>query len=253
MNLPRFYLPEIHPGEQPLPEDQSHHALHVLRMNDSDEMVVFDGSGKWARAKLLVRRKHAYCRVDEPIREEPPPALRITLACATPKADRGQTLVEQASQTGVIRLIWLDCDFSVVQPAAGGGKMQKWQRLAVESAKQCGRNWLLDVQPPQKPAAVLKMAASEKAQVFWANPRAVQTLLTVAQKQMTSKEKSVFILIGPEGGWSEDEQKLLSRDNHVIPVSLNSNILRIETAAIAAAAVIQAVFYGNFCLPSGLE
>jgi len=101
MNLPRFYLPEIHPGEQPLPEDQSHHALHVLRMNDSDEMVVFDGAGKWAKAKLLVRRKHAYCQVDGPIREDPPPALRITLACATPKADRALTLVEQVDMAGL--------------------------------------------------------------------------------------------------------------------------------------------------------
>ncbi|HTV48760.1 MAG TPA: 16S rRNA (uracil(1498)-N(3))-methyltransferase [Phycisphaerae bacterium] len=245
MTVPRFYVPEISASEQPLPEDQSHHALHVLRMQNGDDLVVFDGAGKWAEAKLLLRHKEAYCRIEGPIQQDPLPSPRITLACAIPKADRAQTLVEQISQIGATRLIWLDCRFSVVRPGAEGGKMNKWRRLAVESAKQCGRSWLLDIQPPQNLPPVLEMALMEKAKIFWADPQADQLLLSAAQEHKSSNVQSIFILIGPEGGWSEEESQslsALSKDGRVIPVKLGDNILRIETAALAATAIVAQVF-----------
>jgi 16S rRNA (uracil1498-N3)-methyltransferase len=244
MSAPRFYLPEISAAEAMLPEDQSHHALHVLRMQEGDELVVFDGCGKWARGKLAVQCGKAYCRIDSAVNEDPPITPQITIACAIPKADRAATLVEQLSQVGVARLIWLDCRFSVVRPEAQGGKMTKWRRLALESAKQCGRNWLLAVEPSMEPAAVLELAGREKGRIFWAQPGSPQPLFAAANAISASgppAKQNVFILIGPEGGWSDEEQKLLTSDDKIIPVRLNANILRIETAAVYAAVVVQAV------------
>lgn len=241
----RFYVPEISPGQCDLPEDQAHHALHVLRVKRGRSMIVFDGHGASAPGTFLPLQGKAFCQLSGPIRYDRPPRVDITIACAVPKVDRAATLIEQASQLGVSRLIWLNCQHSIVRPEAAGAKMKRWRSLAIESAKQCGRNYVLRIDPLTEFSAALEEFQKEKKAILWANPLAPRSLSDWVIKQLypllaerTGVPLALLALIGPEGGWSRREQVLLGSMPEAMSVRLTDNILRVETAALTCAAII---------------
>jgi 16S rRNA (uracil1498-N3)-methyltransferase len=247
MSMPRFYVsPMASAGE--LPDDQGHHARDVLRLDNRQGVMIFDGEGQSAPARIIIEKKHCHYELTGPITVEPPPPCRVTIATAVPKADRSHQLLEQISQLGAAALVWLDCRYSVVHPVAEEGKMEKWRRLAVESARQCGRNRLLVIKDPQTPRQFL--ARADLGTIIWTH---VDAKLDLAQRLVAWRQQHdtdypgaenmlLTIMIGPEGGWSPEEQDMLGQIT--APVRLGENILRIETAAAAAAAIAAA------CLPT---
>ena len=247
MSVPRFYVsPLLTAGE--LPDDQAHHARDVLRLDNGQPVIMFDGCGQSAPASIRIEKKHVFFALTGPVTIDAAPAYTLTIASAIPKADRAHQLVEQISQLGAAGLIWLDCRYSVVRPSAEAKKMEKWVRLAVESAKQCGRSRILAIQPPQTPRQLLE--STEMGTIIWTHVDATQDLAQRlarwqaerAPKRSDDAGSNITVMIGPEGGWSLEEQELLSR--HAVPVRLGRNILRIETAAAADAAITQSVL-GN--------
>ncbi|MGC8539612.1 MAG: RsmE family RNA methyltransferase [Phycisphaerae bacterium] len=244
MSLPRFYVsPLLDSGE--LPDDQAHHARDVLRLDHGQSVILFDGCGQYAPANISIEKKHLFYRLTGPITVEAPPAYSLTIATAIPKADRAHQLLEQISQLGAAGLLWLDCRYSVVHPIADAKKMEKWSRLAVESAKQCGRSRILAIEVPRTPRQLLDSA--DAGTIIWTQ---VDAKLDLAQRlarwqseraatPMDPAYSRITVMIGPEGGWSVEEQELLGR--HTAPVSLGNNILRIETAAASVAAITQSV------------
>lgn len=247
MSVPRFYVsPLLDSGE--LPDDQAHHARDVLRLDNDQAVILFDGCGQYAPANISIEKKHVFYKLSGPIKVDVAPVYNLTIATAIPKADRAYQLVEQISQLGATALIWLDCRYSVVRPSAETKKMEKWVRLAVESAKQCGRSRILAVHAPQTPRQLLENA--ETATIIWTHVDATHGLAQRLARWQSERATSpmhpaysgIIVMIGPEGGWSMEEQELLSR--HAAPVRLGNNILRIETAAAAAAAIVQCVL-GN--------
>ena len=240
MSIPRFYVsPLLTSGE--LPDDQAHHARDVLRLDSGQKVIIFDGDGQSAPASIIIEKKHAHYELTGPITVEPAPPYRLNIATAVPKADRSHQLLEQISQLGATALIWLDCRYSVVHPSAEAGKMEKWMRLAIESARQCGRSRLLAIQEPQTPRQLL--AGADVGTIIWTHVDATEDLFQrLAQEQPhqpaqapTAEGSASTIMIGPEGGWRQQELELLSRA--AAPVRLGNNILRIETAAAAATAI----------------
>ncbi|NNM87032.1 MAG: RsmE family RNA methyltransferase, partial [Phycisphaerae bacterium] len=156
MEPERFFLPYIETGGCQLPTDQAHHARHVLRLKTGDTVIIFDGQGHWATAEIELAAGSAvrvHCGAVQESRREGP---ELTLATAVPKLDRADFLVEAASQLNLDVLQWLDCQRSVVRPDGQGNKIAKWRRLAIESAKQCGRNHLLRIEPMLPAAAVFQ-------------------------------------------------------------------------------------------------
>ncbi len=274
MNMPRFYVAplDLH-GE--LSTDQAHHARDVLRLKPDAAVVLFDGSGQWAPAQLTIHKKQVTYQLTAEIVCDPPPLYHLTIATAVPQGYRAHDLLEKISQLGVDQLIWLECRYSVAHPVATADKMDKWKRLAIESAKQCGRNRILAVEPPCTPMELLERRDKYRTMI-WTDVQAAQSLLEcliswqtdnigpswpiVDHNESLSPEASdnqaaktldrpaahrgipkipcIAVMIGPEGGWSQEERELL---NHIAPpVLLGRHILRIETAATAAAAIIQA-------------
>jgi 16S rRNA (uracil1498-N3)-methyltransferase len=245
MSMYRFFAsPLAAAGE--LSSDQAHHARDVLRLSADESVVLFDGHGNWAAATLNIQKRHAGYTLLGPIQHDPPPRFPITIASAVPKADRANVLLEQISQLGVARLIWLDCRYSVVHPSADAGKMEKWQRLAIESAKQCGRSRVLVIDPPRTPDQLV-LHPEFQSTMIWTHLDSTDTL---RQRLKSWKDRqasdaagdcnnNLTILIGPEGGWSDRECQLLRAIAE--PVRLGQHILRIETAATTAAAITQAV------------
>ena len=242
MELYRFYVPDLRPqaaeGAIALPPDQGHHAQSVLRLNTGDRVVLFDGAGAWVEAALdRLTKSGVTASLKGEIHVESPAAIQLTLATAVPKGERAEWLVEQASQLNAAAIQWLACDRSVVKPREGGGKIDKWRRLAVESAKQCGRAHLMRIQE----MVTLKEVLAGKEHILWLDPGTEGT--TVASALGDMRDGSVVAQDGPEGGGSDSERGILEaavRAESVRRVRLTDTVLRIETACAAVAATVMA-------------
>jgi 16S rRNA (uracil1498-N3)-methyltransferase len=245
MDLYRFHIPDLRAQLQSGPvaalsPDQAHHARSVLRLSAGDAVILFDGRGAWVRAALQTLHKStAAALADGPIHIDPPPSLHLTLATAVPKGERADWLIEQSSQLNVAAVQWLDCDRGVVKPREGGGKMEKWRRLAIESAKQCGRTHVMEIREMAGLKEVLAGAAD--AMTLWLEPGAQGK--RAGEALANRRAGKVLALIGPEGGWSAEERALLEKaanEGRITRVRLTETVLRIETACAAVAAVVRA-------------
>jgi 16S rRNA (uracil1498-N3)-methyltransferase len=248
MDVYRFYVPDLPLQTQrqsavgeitvELPTDQAHHARNVLRLEARTPVALFDGLGTWTTGKILQIDKHGVVvSLAAPLTLDERPVPALTLATAVPKGERAEWLIEQASQLNVSTVQWLACERGVVKPREGGGKMDKWRRLAVESAKQCGRNHLLEIREPAGlPETLGKLA--DTTRVLWLDPGPAG--LSVPQA-LANGTGDVVALIGPEGGWSPTERNILedvAAARRVTRVRLTQTVLRIETACAAVAAVV---------------
>jgi 16S rRNA (uracil1498-N3)-methyltransferase len=213
---------------------EAHHLRDVMRARVGDELVLFDGTGAEFTARVEQMSKHearlavlARTIVD---REAP---RDVTLCCALPRGDRQRWLIEKAVELGVRRFVPLKTARGVVQPDAG--VCERLRRTVVEASKQCGRNVLMEIAEPcgVPPAA---NAFPTDAERWVAHPSAEVTLADAVAADRLPTGKSVAILIGPEGGFTDAEiDAALAAGWRA--VALGSRILRIETAALMAAAL----------------
>jgi 16S rRNA (uracil1498-N3)-methyltransferase len=142
-------------------------------------------------------------------------------------------MIEKLSELGVAEFIPLITQRSVVHPE-GKGKLGRWERLAAEAAKQSRRS------------GVMRIASLTPLPDLLASPSAGTTIVPLSTahdaKPFSSilRPPSILVLVGPEGGWSDDELNLF-KHRHLTPITLGATILRVETAAIAAAAAVAAL------------
>jgi 16S rRNA (uracil1498-N3)-methyltransferase len=195
--------------EPVLDEATVHHVRRVLRVADGESITLTDGAGYWRRAVFVEGR----VELDGEVRFEPAMDPPLTLAVAAPKGDRAEWLVQKCTEAGVDRIVWLAAERSVVRWAGerAARHLDRLRRIASEAALQSRRVWLPLIEGPVPAADVLPTAVV-------AEPRG----RPVAADDTT-------VAIGPEGGWTEAEVEL-ARDC----VTLGPNILRVETAAVAA-------------------
>lgn len=239
----RFFVPESRAGSVVrLPESEARHALRVLRLETGAPVVLLDGEGGEHDGILEVERRQAASVRITARRQHPPPASAITLIQAIAKGPAMEGLIHRAVELGCRRLAPLISDRSVSRPDSAGDKQAKWQAIAVEAAKQSGNPWQLEVTPPQTPAQwvrecippleLLLVASLEDA------PRPLQQHLAEVGTALGRPPQSVGLLIGPEGDFSPAEYQLF-RTAGARPFSLGPYVLRVETAATAALAIIQ--------------
>jgi 16S rRNA (uracil1498-N3)-methyltransferase len=165
----------------------------------------------------------------------PPPRPALTLAFAIPKGPRQDLLIEKCTELGVSVLQPIHTTRSVA--GATAHRLDKWQRTAVEAAKQAGLAWLPDIRSPLN-----------LEQLLGETPRYDLTLIALNSAVHPIHDlfptlraaNTVLTLVGPEGGWT-DEEVTSARTAGATPVSLGPNTLRIETAAIALAAALHAI------------
>lgn len=214
-------------AEARLADSEAHHFLHVMRGGVGDRVTLFDGSGREFDAEVVETSRRDVTlalRSCEEIDREP--AVELTLGVALPKGDRQKVLVEKLTELGVARLVPLATERSVAAPKASG--LEKLRRAVVEASKQCGRNRLMAIEEP--------IALSQFLQETEADARWIGHPYDRAQPQAIAGG-SCAVAIGPEGGFSEGEVAA-ALDAGWDGVSFGKSILRIETAAIAAAAIV---------------
>ena len=236
--MPRFYVsPESWNLDQPaLGPGESHHALDVLRMKTGERATIFNGKGAEATVEITGIEKHRIGLRTILKAKTAPLSCRITLAQAIPKGKNMELIIEKATELGAAAVIPLLSDRTVVvlDEEDAVKKQEKWQTVAIEACKQCGQNWLPEVQHPRS----LK-------EFFNANPRYDMMLIASLQPgaqhfksilaahiaDHSSKPESVLILVGPEGDFTPAEISL-AIGSGCRPVTLGPIVLRTETAAI---------------------
>jgi 16S rRNA (uracil1498-N3)-methyltransferase len=240
----RFFVPSI--GETTRIEGvEAHHLLHVLRARIGERVTLFDGSGREAVAEIVeLRRSDIQTRTLEASDVDRELPLRIEIAMPLPKGDRAGFLVEKLTELGVARLTPIVTGRSV-SSASGSAKAEKPEKLlrrSIYACKQCGRNRLLEIGEPipfvevlaKCPDAVRWIADAQGSPAHFA---AAEAFAGDTSSQADSPR--VIVLVGPEGGFAQDELAQATRANWRT-VGLGRTILRMETAAIAIAAVIAA-------------
>lgn len=218
-------------GEVTLDGEESLHLVRVRRVAAGDAVVLFDGQGVTRHARLLVADARA-ARLEvlgsAPDRQ---PARRLVVAASIPEPGRADELVEGLSWLGVACWVPLAC---ARMPAGRADlparRAQRWQRLAREAAKGNGCARLLEVAAPQRLADVLAAPPAEGALLLDPDPAAPPLL-----DRLPAEGPLPWLLVGPEGGFVAPELEAAGRAG-VARVRLGSPALRVEQAALAAAA-----------------
>jgi 16S rRNA (uracil1498-N3)-methyltransferase len=228
----RLLVPTLSVGRIPLPPDQAHHARDVLRMEVGDAVELFTADGHVGAGRIAeVSTAAVVVQIDH--LHEQARGIELTIASAVPKAARADWMIEKLSELGVTRFVPLMTARSVVHPE-GKNKIDRWQRLAAESAKQSRRPGVMAI-APLTPVAQLLNATAGPAFYLSTAPGA-----SPPSSILPPPSSSLTLLIGPEGGWSDEELRAFT-ERHLTPITLGATILRVETAAIAAAAVVAAL------------
>jgi len=230
----RFLIPDLSRvssgSEVEITGAEAHHLLHVLRLRPGDSVVVFDGRGKEFLAELTRCEKNsAAARVLEPStpRESP---FSLTLAVAVPKMDSMSRIVQKLTELGAHRVIPIQTERSIVTASRAARQLFRWRRIAAEAAKQSGRAVVPIIEEPLTFAALLEIDLPAR-----------RLLLTVNGPRLEDDEErppSCLAAIGPEGGWTTEETATAMAKGFR-PVGLGPRTLRTETAALAAAAVLE--------------
>ena len=213
--------------------EQFNYLANVLRLADGAEILLFNGrDGEWkARLSFPSRKKIVLIPVEQTRRQPEAPDLHYLFAPL--KVGRMDYLIQKAVEMGA----------GVLQPVMTQhvqGKIHSTEKLranAIEAAEQCGILSLPEVAEPVKLKEMLETWPEDRRIIYCDEGDAGQNPLPVLK---AVKERKLALLVGPEGGFSEEERALLRSLAFVTPIPLGPRILRADTAAVAALAVIQA-------------
>lgn len=214
-------------------QDQFNYLANVLRMEDGAELLIFNGrDGEWKVSVSFPSRKRIRLTPVEQARPQPAPS-DLHYLFAPLKVGRLDYLVQKAVEMGA----------GLLQPVMTQhvqGKITNLDKVranVIEAAEQCGILGVPDVAEPVKLADLLDRWPRERRIIYCDEGDAGQNPLPLLTKV---KEKHLALLVGPEGGFSDEERALLRSLDFVTAIPLGPRILRADTAAVAAMAVIQA-------------
>jgi len=209
------------PGEKlVLPPEEAHH-LRVRRVVPGEEVVVLDGKGREAKGRLMVSGALKIQEVNRVLEREP--FVRVTLYIALLKGNKMSFVVQKATELGVAEIVPLLTCRSLPRPSFS--KVDRWNVIAKEALKQCGGTVLPRISSPQ-PLRIVK----GPGWVLWEGER---------ERKLPQGVTSISeaLVIGPEGGW-EDEEIGFLKDQGFVPVTLGPRVLRAETAALVGTALL---------------
>jgi 16S rRNA (uracil1498-N3)-methyltransferase len=234
----RFYAAKVSIQDRRITLDpnETRHLRDVLRLRVGDVVSVFDGTGREFECSVHEVGKRS--AVLDIAREVEPPApespLDLTLAAAITKGDKFGVTVQKSVELGVNRLIPLKterCDVKVLGP----DRAERWRKIALEAAKQCGRARLMTIDEPVDFSEFLRtipQRLTAESKIYFFSERDGGPFQTAARVE------SCFAIVGPEGGW-DDREIDEARKAGAVVVTLGGRILRADTAAIAITAMLQ--------------
>lgn len=251
--MKQFLLPREYAGQPriSLAGDDLHYLTRVLRLREGDEVPAIDAAGTRYSLRLLdigptvceasvlpARSEAAPDRAGPtPAAEStilPEPDLLITLLQCLPKGPKMDSIVRQATEAGVARIVPLQSEHSLLGSGDLSGRERRWERIAREALQQSGNPRLPVL---ERPRPLMSIRAGEEwgtALFFHEKPMGNQPL----HELLARRPSRVSVLIGPEGGLSPAELAFLEQSGFK-PVYLGQGVLRVDTAAIAAVAIVK--------------
>lgn len=230
-----FYAPPdaISGDRVVLPPEEARHAVRVLRMKSGDEIVVVDGTGGWYHVVLdHVDKQHATGRIVERRQNAGEPQFRLTVGLGLLKnLNRFELFLEKAAELGVSEVVPLQTTHSENSRI----KSQRAMGISIAAMKQRRRSRLVNLTDLQSFEAFVRSSTSGIRLICHEDPSVRTSILG----ELSGKERTneVRVLIGPEGGFSNEELSLASEFGFR-PVSLGPGRLRAETAAIVASTAV---------------
>ena len=229
-----FVKSKLEPGaEIALAKDQAHYLGTVLRLKPGERVLLFNGQdGEWCAELTAIGRKGAEARLEHQTRpQEEGPDLHYLFAPL--KRARLDYMAQKATELGASRLMPVITRRTIAERV----NRARLTANAVEAAEQCGVLWVPEVAEPEK-LSVLLAGWDEKRLLIFADEAApIASPLATLEGQ---GKRPLAVLIGPEGGFEEEERALLLAQPFVLPISLGPRVMRADTAAVAALSLVNA-------------
>src|SRR5262245_58567074 len=233
--LPRFYIPDTDPAaaQFDLPEDEARHLVRVLRLAEGDEIEVFDGRGGAWKANVIRTDKHrATVRRHAPAGSATEAGVAVTVVISVPKAGKMDDIVRDTVMIGAAAILPVTSGRTEANRAAlaDGQRVERWQRIAIASAKQCRRA----VVPLVRDVVTFTTYLGESrdgVRLICLEPGAGAGGARPAHA--IPKPEAADVIIGPEGGWMVDEVAA-ARAAGAVPMTLGSRVLRADSVPLIA-------------------
>jgi 16S rRNA (uracil1498-N3)-methyltransferase len=239
---PRLFAdaPIVEGAALPLGSDQANYLLNVLRLKPASEVLVFNGrDGEWRARLAIAGKKSVRLEVTARTREQTP-VTDLHYLFAPLKHARLDYMVQKAVEMGASRLQPVMTRHTQAERV----NLARMRANAIEAAEQCGILGIAQIAEPEKLDHVIRAWVPERLLVFCDEDADVQdpvAALHTARGGGLAGPTPVTVLIGPEGGFAEDERAALVALPNTVRLALGPRILRADTAAVAALALVQAV------------
>lgn len=240
---PRFYAPDLAPesGSARLSPEEAHHLTRVLRLGSGDIVTVFDGRGIEWRARVdKASREAVTLSLLEPVAARMP-HVAVTLAQAVIKGEAMEDVVRDSTMIGIAAIQPVLSERTTVKRRGLGVAHDRWRRIALASAKQCGTARLPEIFRPMPFDQWLPARLPAHSYLLIEPGTSLTEVTTVRQLALVPAPSSALLLVGPEGGWTESERDA-AIEAGVIPLSLGPLTLRANAVALAAGAAMLAVW-----------
>ena len=244
----RSYSPQLDPSSPIilLSSEESHHLVTVHRAQEGDKVSVIDGRGSEWLARIKSADKRGTTLEGIEYIEHSPSTSRIALAQSIPKAKGVENIIRKATELG-IQDVYPILSARTESKVRGGKKLQKWQTVAIEAAKQSGNSFIPTIHPETTLGRFIESGTSEYGIRLIASLQAdSEPLYRRLEGMNLTEHPSGLLLIGPEGDFTDSEYSKIS-DAGFFPITLGKHVLKCETAAIKSISLLQYEFSRMGC------
>ena len=231
--MPRFFIAGTNlAGGMAILKGRDAEHVRVLRLRPGEDVIICDGQGTDYKCRLVrADKEQAEAEILEVVPCPAEPSVRVTVLCGLPKGDRVDFIIQKSVEAGASEIVFFQSARCVARPDTPEKKLERWQRIAEEAAKQSGRGIIPEVRWVEDLAGALDIAVKQELGLFMYETGEREALDAVLQAN--ASVKTAAIITGPEGGFEPFETKLAAITGlHIC--SMGERILRCETAPVVA-------------------
>ena len=235
--MPRFFMAGTNiMGGMAIMTGRDAEHVRVLRLRRGEDMIICDGKGTDYKCRLVkADREQVEAEVIEVVPCPAEPTVQVTVLCGLPKGDRTDYIIQKCVEAGASEIMFFQSDRCVAKPDKPEKKLERWQRIAEEAAKQSGRGIIPQVSWAGEYADALNVANQKELGLFMYETGEREALNAVLEAN--SDVKTAAIVTGPEGGFAPFEADL-ARIVGLHICSMGERILRCETAPVVAVSAL---------------
>jgi 16S rRNA (uracil1498-N3)-methyltransferase len=243
MSRRRFFVDEIHAGKARIAGEDAHHLTRVLRVERGQRFEISDNHNVYLAEVETARKDLVDFAVIERLELSSPP-VRMILFASLIRYERFELLIEKATELGVETIVPVQAERSEKGlDRAAAKRLARWNRIAREASEQSRRARLPGIESPVR----LSQAVRHECDLRYFLEEAEAPPILKSLPAIRSEADTVALLVGPEGGWTDRERSMIG-DAPWQPVSLGPGVLKTETAALAALAVLSAAWQAGSTL-----